>query len=96
MVLSNVPPSKLVQMLKISVQKGIKVATKSVGNSSVSLKKSEAYRQFGRTTVDRWIKEGLVTTHLTGNGETRINKAEIRKVARSSNRITYLEVENRK
>ena len=52
--------------------------------------KAEAYRLYGRATVDRWIVEGLLTT--AGVSPKCIDRVKLESVAFSSNRITYLPV----
>ena len=42
------------------------------GNLKPFLSKSEADRQYGRGTVDRWIKEGLITPGKDGGASSKI------------------------
>jgi hypothetical protein len=55
------------------------------------LKKSEAYRLYGRQTVDRWIKEKLITPikDRENNGMIRLNRTELEKASLTSNRMSY-------
>jgi hypothetical protein len=55
-----------------------------------TLSTSEAYRRYGRTCVDRWIAEGLITPH-----GTKISRAVLEAVSATSNRLTYLPVAER-
>ncbi|EHQ30918.1 hypothetical protein Mucpa_6869 [Mucilaginibacter paludis DSM 18603] len=55
-----------------------------------TLSRSEAYRRYGRTCVDRWIAEGLITPH-----GTKISRAVLGAVSAASNRLTYLPVAER-
>ena len=52
--------------------------------------KSQAYRLFGRTSVDRWVREKLITTH-----HKKFRRRELEAVAAASNRRTYLPVADR-
>ncbi|WCT13346.1 hypothetical protein [Mucilaginibacter jinjuensis] len=55
-----------------------------------TISKSEAYRRYGRTCVDRWIAEGLISPQ----GKT-ISRNNLETVSASSNRLTYLPVAER-
>ncbi|NHA02519.1 hypothetical protein G7092_01860 [Mucilaginibacter sp. HC2] len=55
-----------------------------------TISKSEAYRRYGRTCVDRWIAEGLIIP----DGKT-LSRAALEAVSASSNRLTYLPVAER-
>jgi hypothetical protein len=55
--------------------------------------KAEAYRLYGRATVDRWIEEGLLTK--ANVSRKCIERIKLENVASSSNRITYLRVADR-
>ena len=54
------------------------------------LTKSQAYRLYGRSDVDRWLQEGLLTLK-----NSKINRTNMERVSRSSNRTTYLPVADR-
>jgi hypothetical protein len=54
------------------------------------ISKSEAFRRFGRTNVDRWIAEGLISPI-----GTTISRAALEAVSAASNRLTYLPVAER-
>lgn len=55
------------------------------------LSKSEAYKQYGRRLVDRWIKEGLIKLIKDGdsNHSIRIDRLQIESVASASNRVSF-------
>jgi aspartate carbamoyltransferase regulatory subunit len=55
-----------------------------------TINKAQAYRLYGRSIVDRWVNEGLITL----NGR-KIDKAQIEKISASCNRGTYLTVRER-
>lgn len=59
--------------------------------------KSEAYRNYGRTNVDRWLLEGLLKPDLTAGkkNQTRIDRKKLEAIAATSNRGTYLPVAER-
>ncbi len=62
------------------------------------LNKSEAYKQYGRSDIDRWIKERLLNPVRDGSGKVkwRFDRAELDAVSKASNRHTFLNTEERK
>ena len=76
---------------KVSVQK----ETSLFGARVEYVNKSEAYRRYGRSTVDRWLKEKLITIFKTAQNKNILKLAELEKVASKSNRISYLRVFDR-
>jgi hypothetical protein len=56
-----------------------------------AITKSQAYRLYGRSDVDRWLSEKL----LIPNTKNRLNKAALARIAAKSNRTTYLPVAER-
>ena len=52
--------------------------------------KASAYRQYGRSDVDRWLAEGLLIPV-----SKKINQTQLERVAAASNRISYLTVVER-
>lgn len=54
-----------------------------------SFTKRQAYKLYGRSDVDRWIAEGLISS------KERIDRVALERIASQSNRITYLPVAER-
>ena len=54
---------------------------------------NQAYRMYGRKTVDRWAAEKLITVIKDGTGTSkcRIKREEIELVAATSNRASWFE-----
>jgi hypothetical protein len=79
-------------MLSDCFEIGLKKGMIVCGQLKPYLKKSEAYKQFGRTKVESWISKGLVTEIKDGDGNSniRIDRMEIEKVASTSNRASYI------
>jgi hypothetical protein len=77
---------------------GATAALAEAGITKPFLKLCEAHRLYGRSVVDRWIKEGLVKPLKDGNRNAgvRIDRIKIEAVARTYNRATYLTTEERK
>lgn len=62
-----------------------------LGIKRPTMKKSEAYRVYGRQTVDRWIKEKLIKPikDRENNGMVRLSIPELIKADLTSNRNSY-------
>lgn len=60
-----------------------------VGTGSLKrfLKKTEAYRLYGRNAIDRWVSQGLLQSHKDGvsAGVYRIDRFELERVAKHLN-----------
>jgi len=82
--------NELVLLFTRSVATGAAKALANCGNQPKAVSKSQAYRVYGRSDVDRWLAEGLI--HAVKN---RIDKAALERIASRSNRITYLPVAER-
>jgi len=82
--------TQLIQVLTRTVAAGAKKALALCDDQPKAISKSQAYRQYGRSDIDRWLNEGLL--HLTNK---LFDSAELERVAASSNRITYLPVADR-
>lgn len=70
---------------------GAKRALEAAGLIKPYLKLREAHRLYGVTTVNRWIKEGLITPLKDGerNSSVRIYRVDIEAVAKASNRASF-------
>lgn len=79
----------LMDAAEIAAQK-VLVAT---GNLKPYLSLNQCYKMYGRGTVDRWIREGLITPIKDGdaNSKVRIERIQIETVAKSSNRVSYFQ-----
>lgn len=80
------------------VEIGYKKALVEMGEIKSFLTKSEAYKRYGRTTVDRWISERLIIPHKDGSKSAmvRLDRMRLEILAKSSNRHTYKETKERK
>jgi len=89
---------ELRRLLTDAVELGAKKALQEAGLLKPYLKKSEAYRLYGRGIVDRWIEEGLIKIRKDGDQSAtwRLDRIELEIVAKSLNRHTYLTVEDRR
>lgn len=59
---------------------------------------TDAYKQYGRDAVKRWIKEGLlqITPSAKGKRSKMLERKQLEAISSSSNRATYLPVRERK
>lgn len=84
-------------ILKTATETGAQKVLEETAALQDKISKSEAYRQYGRSNVDRWILEGLIVLH-SANGKILhkcIDRSKLEAIAHSSNRITYLPVAER-
>ena len=84
-------------ILKTATETGAQKALEETAVLQDKLSKSEAYHQYGRSNVDRWILEGLIVPQCA-NGKLLhkcIDRVKLEATAHSSNRITYLPVADR-
>jgi hypothetical protein len=88
---------ELRNLLMDAAELGAKKALINAGKLKPYLKKSEAYRLYGRSVIDRWIEERLITPRKDGDYSAtwRIDRIELEAVAKASNRTTYLSVNER-
>lgn len=76
-------------LLKTAVKNGVCSAVQRHKLFLDPISKSEAYKKYGRSNVDRWLKERLISFSRAGNRSV-LERDKLEKVARNSNRITYL------
>ena len=68
------------------------------GEEKPFISQREAYRLFGTGVVKRWVQEGLIKRKKDGGATStvRYDRMELELLAKSSNRITYIDSEERK
>lgn len=67
-----------------------------LGKLPATIKQSEAFKLYGRNTVERWVKEGLIEQIQDGDYATiRYDILKLEGVAKASNRWTYLTTQER-
>jgi hypothetical protein len=82
--------TELIDLLKNATAEGAGKALLSSGILRDHLSKTEAYKIYGRSTVDRWLSEKLIKI-----SDKKINRFKLEAIAASSNRMTYLPVAER-
>ncbi len=62
------------------------------------LSKREAYKKYGRGTVDRWIREGNLKAVKDGSTSSsiRLDRMKLEVLSKASTRHTYLTLEERR
>ena len=85
-------PLQLQTLLSYAAEMGAKLALSKTGHIKPYLKKSEAFRLYGRKNVEHWIGLGLITPRKDGNHSAtwRIDRIEIEAVCKSKEAIRYL------
>lgn len=87
---------ELATLLKKAAEQGTANAIKEEHPVPDRLTKAAAYRLYGRSNVDRWLREGLISKQPTANtSQIFFDRHELETIAASSNRITYLPVADR-
>jgi hypothetical protein len=82
----------LEKLLAEAAEMGARDALSRIGKLRPYLKKSEAFRLYGRRNVEHWIMEGLVTARKDGghSASWRIERLEIDAVNKAKNLIRFL------
>lgn len=93
--MSNSQPIDRLHILQIQAafEAGFNRCAMECGLLKPYLSLNQAYKKYGRGTVDRWIDEGLIKSIKDGTGTSkrRIGRAEIEEVAFTSNRASWFE-----
>ena len=82
--------TELIDLLKNATAEGAGKVLLSSGILCDQLSKTEAYKIYGRSNVDRWLSENLIKI-----SNKKIDRLKLEAIAASSNRITYLPVADR-
>lgn len=86
---------RLAQMLQGAAELGGIVALTEVGQLRPYLSKAEAYRKYGRGSVEKWIAEGVITEKQdTPNSKVRLCRKQLASVAASQNLVQYIATKN--
>ncbi|MBS1529741.1 MAG: hypothetical protein JSU01_05510 [Bacteroidetes bacterium] len=88
----DIPAHLLPRFLAISAELcGLEVLIRT-GKLKPYLKKSEAFRRFGRKHVEHWINNGWLTIRKDGGHSAawRIDRLEIETVAKAREMLRYL------
>lgn len=85
-------PLQLQTLLCYAAEMGAKSALAKTGHIRPYLKKSEAFRRYGRKNVEHWIALGMVTPRKDGDHSAawRIDRMEIDAASKSREALRYL------
>lgn len=81
---------ELRNMLTSAAELGATKALSETGAIKPYINKSEAYRTYGRTKVDNWIKDGLITPRGEIGKSWQIDRVEIQALAASRTVAEYI------
>lgn len=85
-------PFFMEKILQGAAELGALQALISIGHIKPYLKKSEAFRLYGRKQVEKWASEGLVKIRKDGDYSAawRIDRMEIATLAKTIELLSYL------
>lgn len=83
---------QLEKIIKITTELGAVIALIRTGKLKPYLKKSEAFRLYGRSNVEHWIEEGLITPRKDGgqSASWRIDRIELESIVKSRQLLQIL------
>jgi hypothetical protein len=83
---------QLEKIIKITAELGAVIALIRAGKLKPYLKKSEAFRLYGRSNVEHWIEEGLITPRKDGgqSASWRIDRIELESIVKSRQLLQIL------
>ena len=83
---------QLQHLLADASELGAIIALSKIGKIRPYLKKSEAFRRFGRKNVETWISRGLITPRKDGTNSAawRIDRIEIETVHKAKSAMNFL------
>lgn len=89
-------PNTILNILKTAADRA---SRKTVpGKQQKTIKKTEAYRLYGRSNIDRWVLEGLLCPERPPDYASKrqvFDRRKLETIAKSNNRTTYLPVADR-
>jgi len=78
-------PFQLRNIIREAAGMGAMLALSKTGKLKPYLKKSEAFRQYGRKNIERWVAEGRITIRKDGDHSAiwRLDRLELEAIVRS-------------
>jgi hypothetical protein len=82
----------LALIIQAAAELGAKAALSATGKLKPYLTKAEAFRQYNRSAVEKWIEQGLITPRKDGNYSAcwRINRLELDAIATAQKLLQFL------
>lgn len=84
----NIEEAQLKNIIISAIEIGILKGSMQKVSANPFVSKNEAFRTYGRTTVQGWIEQGLIKELKDGEGTSkiRIDRIQLAKIACASNR----------
>lgn len=84
------------KMLGDAAKLGAKQALIEAGLSKPFLSATKAHSIYGRKTIERWVREGLIIPHKDGerNSAVRFDSLLLETLSKSSNHLSYFNSQN--
>lgn len=81
----NISSHQLKLIIQESAEMGAIQALTKVGKLKPYLKKSEAFRKYGRANIENWAEKGLITVRKDGDHSAvwRIDRIEVEAIVKS-------------
>lgn len=83
---------QLKMVIREAAEMGAIQALTKAGKLKPYLKKSEAFRKYGRANIEQWAKKGLITFRKDGDNSAawRIDRMEVEAIIKSIDLLRYL------
>lgn len=83
---------QLKMIIRESAEMGAIQALTKAGKLKPYLKKSEAFRKYGRANIEHWANEGLLTIRKDGDHSAhwRIDRLEVEAIVKATTLLRYL------
>jgi hypothetical protein len=83
---------QLKMIIREAAELGAIQALTKAGKLKPYLKKSEAYRKYGRANIEQWAERGLITIRKDGDYSAgwRIDRMEVEAIVKSIGLLRYL------
>lgn len=81
----HIPPHSLHQVIRASAEIGATAALIKSGKLKPYLKKSEAFKQYGRASVEHWLETGLLKPRKDGDHSAawRLDRIELEIISKA-------------
>ena len=87
-----ISPYQLKLIIREAAEMGAIQALTKAGKLKPYLKKSDAYRKYGRANIEQWAAKGLITIRKDGDYSAawRIDRMEVEAIVKSIGLLRYL------
>lgn len=79
-------------IIREAAEMGAVMALTKAGKIKPYLKKSEAFRKYGRVNIEKWADQGLITIRKDGDHSAawRIDRLEVEAIVKSIELLRYI------